>query len=78
MPFDIDRTRRWVITYELKEEALDAEIKDARTKIAAAFVAALKGYLSIAFNPEPFNETRAQIAPGLFFADGDVLANPAQ
>ena len=41
MPFDIDRTRRWAITYELKEGASKEEIRDARTKLAGAFVGAL-------------------------------------
>jgi hypothetical protein len=74
MPFDIDRTRRWAITYDLKEGATKAEIRDARAMLAKAFVSALKGYIAKAANPLPFKEMTPQIMPGLFFKDGDVLA----
>jgi hypothetical protein len=74
MPFDIDRTRRWAIQYELKEGATKAEIKEARGKLAKVFAEALKGFLPAAAQPEPFKETAPQIPPGLFFKDGDALA----
>jgi hypothetical protein len=74
MPFDIDRTRRWAITYDLKEGATNAEIKDARKKLAADFAAAIKGYLAAPVSAAPFEGTSPKIAPGLFFEDKEVLA----
>lgn len=67
MPFDIDRTRRWAITYELKEGASNAEIKEARIKLAAEFVNALKGYLAVATKAQPFPERQPASSAAFFF-----------
>lgn len=75
MPFDIDRTRRWAITYELKEGASNADIKIARTKLAADFVAALQGYLVAQAKPKAFPERKPASSPAFFFPEPTNVAS---
>jgi hypothetical protein len=68
MPFDIDRTRRWAIRYNLKEGAVAADIKAARTKLASDFVNALRGYLAVPeAAKEPFPERQHAGSAAFFF-----------
>lgn len=75
MPFDIDRTRRWAITYELKEGASNADIKIARTKLAADFVAALRGYLTAEAKQEAFREWKPASSAAFFFPQQTKIAS---
>ncbi len=74
MPFDIDRTRRWAIQYELKEGASNVEITEARKTLATKFVAALKEYVAAEPEAVTFRAIEPKSPPGLFFNDTDILA----
>ncbi len=81
MPFDVDRSRRWAVTYNLKQGASKDEIKDVRKKLADEFAYALKSYLSAPVSQPAFEGTPPKIAPGLFFLNNETLGvirnNPA-
>lgn len=73
MPFDIDRTRRWAVTYKLNEGATAAEIKAARTKLAGDFVKALRGFLTVPEMTKPFPERKPASSDAFFFPPRSVL-----
>lgn len=81
MPFDVDRSRRWAMTYNLKEGASKDEIKDVRKKLADEFAYALKTYLAAPVSQPAFEGTPPKIPPGLFFENNETLGvirnNPA-
>ena len=73
MPFDVDRSRRWAMTYDLKEGASEDEIKVARKKLADEFAYALKSYLTAPVDQPAFEGTPPKIPPGLFFEKNETL-----
>lgn len=78
MPFDIDRTRRWAIRYNLKEGAAAADIKAARAKLASDFVNALRGYLAVPdATRQPFPERPHVGTPAFFFPPHQPLGSDA-
>ncbi|MGD9920193.1 MAG: hypothetical protein AB7V13_01940 [Pseudorhodoplanes sp.] len=76
MPFDVDRTRRWAVTYKLVEGATNVEIKAERKKLASTFIAALKPFLKgeVEAASVPFPETDPVGRRAFFSSDGEVLA----
>lgn len=75
MPFDVDRTRRWAITYDLKEGATATDIKAARTKLVAAFVDALRGYIAATPPAKPFPERQPSSSAAFFFPPQTIIAS---
>ena len=73
MPFDVDRSRRWAMTYNLKEGASKDEIRNARKKLADGFAYALKTHLAAPVNKPAFEGTPPKIPPGLFFENDETL-----